>query len=116
MSKDYPEKYEKLAEMMQEMGQEAPSMMQAFGQLHEATTQDGVLSKGTKELIALSIAVVVRCDGCIAYHVHDAIEAGESHEEIVEAIGVAVMMGGGPAVVYGVEALEALEQFEKISA
>lgn len=56
--------------------------------------------------------MTVRCDGCVAYHVHDALEAGASRDEIVEVIGVAVLMGGGPAVVYGSEALEAVEQFQ----
>lgn len=62
-------------------------------------------------MIALGIAITVRCDGCIAYHVHDSLQAGSSSEEILETIGVAVMMGGGPSVVYGCEAMEALDQF-----
>lgn len=43
---------------------------------------------------------------------HDALRAGASHQEVLDAIGVAVMMGGGPAVVYGTRAYEALAQFE----
>jgi AhpD family alkylhydroperoxidase len=93
-------------------GMEYPEMMAGFAQLHKAGSTDGALSAKIKELIALSIAITVRCDGCIAFHVHDAIGAGASHEEIVEAIGVAILMGGGPAVVYGSQALEALKQFE----
>jgi len=64
-----------------------------------------------KELIALAIAITVGSDGCIAYHVHDALKSGASREEILETVGVAVMMGGGPSVVYGKEAVAALEQF-----
>ena len=45
-------------------------------------------------------------------HVCDRLCAGATREEIQEAIGVAVLMGGGPAMVYGSHALEALEQFE----
>ncbi|NBD94914.1 MAG: carboxymuconolactone decarboxylase family protein [Gammaproteobacteria bacterium] len=86
--------------------------MAAFGQLHKTNASDGALSAKTKELIALGIAITVRCDGCIAFHVHDAIQAGASRAEIVEAIGVAILMGGGPSMVYGTEALSALEQFE----
>jgi AhpD family alkylhydroperoxidase len=63
--------------------------------------------------MALSIAIAVRCEGCIAFHVHDAIAAGATRQEIVETIGVAVMMGGGPAAMYACDAFEALEQFEK---
>lgn len=61
----------------------------------------------------MSIGIAVHCDGCITYHVHDALMAGATQEEIVETIGVAVMMGGGPSVVYGCETLTALEQWTK---
>jgi AhpD family alkylhydroperoxidase len=86
--------------------------MSGFARLHSSAVGDGVLSGKTKELIALAIAVAVRCDGCISYHVHDALGAGATREEMAEAIGVAILMGGGPAMVYGAEALEAVDQFE----
>ena len=112
MTKNYPQHYEKLVEMMGRLGAEAPEVMGGFSELHTAAGADGALPVRIKELIALAIAVVVRCDGCIAYHVHDALEAGATRAEILDAIGMAILMGGGPAVVYGVEALEALDQFE----
>jgi AhpD family alkylhydroperoxidase len=83
-----------------------------FGQLHEESAKDGALDSKTKELIALAIGIAVHCDGCISYHGHDALEAGASREEIVEVIGVAVMMAGDPSVVYGCQALEAVDQFQ----
>jgi AhpD family alkylhydroperoxidase len=86
--------------------------MGGFGQLHQKATADGALDKKTKELMALAIGIAVHCDGCVAYHVHDALKAGATRPEILEAIGVAIMMGGGPAWIYGCEALEALDQFE----
>ncbi|MBX3052174.1 MAG: carboxymuconolactone decarboxylase family protein [Caldilineaceae bacterium] len=110
--KQYPEYYEHLKQSMGKLGGEIPGTMGGFGQLHQNAVADGVLSAKVKELIALGIAITVRCDGCIAFHVHDAIGAGASHAEIVETIGVAILMGGGPSVVYGSQALEALEQFE----
>lgn len=70
----------------------------------------------TKELIALGIAITVRCDGCIAFHVKDALASGVSSEEIMETIGVLVMMGGGPALIYGCEAMEALRQFSELKS
>lgn len=87
--------------------------MAGFATLHRESVRDGVLGGKTKELIALAISIAVRCEGCIAYHVHDALKAGATDEEVCETIGVAVMMGGGPAVVYGAEALEALGQFRE---
>ncbi|MGJ3237157.1 MAG: carboxymuconolactone decarboxylase family protein [Anaerolineae bacterium] len=113
---DYPQTYEKLRVAMKELGSHIPDVMTAFGQLHAAGASEGVLSSKVKELIALGIAITVRCDGCIAFHVHDAIKAGATAEEITEVIGVAILMGGGPAMVYGCEALEALKQFEAVEA
>jgi len=112
MSKSYPEIYENLVGLMARLGEEAPGVMGGFAQLHSTSTAEGALSTKVKELIALAIGITVRCDGCLAYHVHDALHAGASRQEIVETIGVAVMMGGGPSVVYGCEALEALDQLQ----
>lgn len=112
MKNDYPGYYEHLSGLMEKLGADAPTVMEGFSRMHEASVADGALSPKTKELIALAIGVSVRCDGCIAYHIHDALQAGATRAEIAEAIGVAVMMGGGPSVVYGSQALEALEQFE----
>ncbi|MGV9743459.1 carboxymuconolactone decarboxylase family protein [Rhodococcus zopfii] len=111
MTNDYPEIYERLRALMGRLGREAPAVMGGFGSLHTASTADGALPRKTKELMALAIGIAVHCDGCIAYHVHDALKAGASPAEIVETIGVAVMMGGGPSVVYGCEALDAVDQF-----
>jgi len=111
MMKNYSEHFNVIQELMGKLGKEIPETMGGFAQLHQKAVEDGVLSTKIKELIALAIAVNVRCDGCIAYHVHDAIQAGATRKEISEAIGVAVLMGGGPSVVYGAEALEALDQF-----
>ncbi len=114
MAKDYSKRYNDLSKSMRTLGTRIPDTMKSFTRLHKASTADGALSSKTKELIALSIAISVRCDGCIAYHVHDSLQAGASSEEILETIGVAVMMGGGPSVVYGCEAMEALDQFAEL--
>ena len=112
MSKDFKATYSDLVKGMQQMGAAIPATMEGFGNLHLATIKDGALSSKTKELIALGIAITVRCDGCIAYHVHDAVKAGATEQEIFETIGVAILMGGGPSLVYGCEAMEALKQFQ----
>lgn len=112
MHEDYPRYHEHLQALTVRLAKELRGPMSAFAQLNGAATAAGVLSTKTKQLIALGIAITVRCDGCIAYHVHDALRAGATKQEILETIGVAILMGGGPAVVYGCEALEALEQFE----
>ncbi|HXG08487.1 MAG TPA: carboxymuconolactone decarboxylase family protein [Gemmataceae bacterium] len=86
--------------------------MGGFGQLHQQAVADGALTGKVKE----SIAVAVRCEGCIAFHMHDTLKAAASRQEVLEAIGVAVLMGGGPSVRYGAEALAALDQFQGTAA
>jgi len=112
MAKSYPKFYEEVRAKTVKYGKENPDTMAGFIQLHKAGSSDGALSAKVKELISLGIAICVRYDGCTAFHIHDAIRAGATHDEIVDAIGVAVLMGGGPSVVYGSQALEALEKFE----
>jgi len=111
MAKDYPSLYSDLVGLMRRLAGEAPGIMAGFNKLHSTSTAEGALSTTVKELMALAIGINVRCDGCLAYHVHDAIRAGASRAEVIETIGVAIMMGGGPSVVYGCEALAALDQF-----
>lgn len=112
MDKDYPAYRRRLQGLVGRLHKELPGAIGAFGQLHDKSLADGALPGKTKELMALAIAVAVRCEGCIAYHVHDSLKAGASREEVLETLGVAVMMGGGPSAVYACEALEALDQYE----
>ncbi len=92
------------------LSQAAPGIMKAFNQLGEAAYKPGALDAKTKELVALGISIAVGCEGCVAYHTAGAVEKGAQRDEVVEAIGTAVYMGGGPAVVYGAKALEAFDQ------
>jgi AhpD family alkylhydroperoxidase len=108
---DYPGYRTHLDELMGSLARQAPGVMAGFAKLHRESQSEGALSARVKELMALAISIAVQCEGCIAYHVHDALRAGATPQEVAETIGVAVMMGGGPATVYGAEALEALEQF-----
>ncbi|AKH21859.1 carboxymuconolactone decarboxylase family protein [Sedimenticola thiotaurini] len=111
--KNFPEHYKEINEWMKKLGMDIPEVMQGFGMLHKSATKPGALDGKTKELIALGIAVTVRCDGCITFHVHDALKAGASKQEIAETVAVAILMGGGPSVMYGVEAMQALSQYEE---
>ena len=108
---DFPTELKKIQMGMGELGKGMPEVMKAFGGLHHAAGAEGALDAKTKELIALAIAVCVRCHGCITCHVSDAVKAGATREEIIDALGVAILMGGGPSVIYSIEAMDALEQF-----
>ncbi|MGD9965750.1 MAG: carboxymuconolactone decarboxylase family protein [Hyphomonadaceae bacterium] len=92
-----------------------PEAFTAFGALSRAAQAEGVLDGRTKELLALAISVAIRCDACIAYHARGALRAGASRQEVAEALGVAIQMGGGPSVNYGSHALRAYDEFEKVA-
>jgi AhpD family alkylhydroperoxidase len=109
---DYPALHAHLRDLVAELGREVPGPLSGFARTHAAAVTDGALDPFVKELMALAIAICIHCEGCIAYHVHDALAAGATREQVAETIGVAVMMGGGPAAIYGGHALEALRQFE----
>ncbi len=111
--KDFPANFEEIKNWMGKLGVAAPDVMKSFGALHTTASAEGALSTKTKELIALGIAVTVRCDGCIAFHVHDALKAGATEKEIAETVSVSILMGGGPSVMYAVEAMQAVAQFKE---
>jgi AhpD family alkylhydroperoxidase len=91
--------------------QAIPEVYAAFGEVHAAVLTDGALDARTKELMALAIAVTERCDGCIASHARGAAKAGATRQQAAEAIGVALLMTGGPATVYGPRAFAAFCEF-----
>lgn len=88
-----------------------PAVYDGFSALSRAALADGALDAKTKELIALAIAVTRKCDGCIASHARGAARRGASAEEVAEALGVAVLMNGGPGTVYAPRAFEAFREF-----
>lgn len=89
----------------------APEAMKAFGALSAAATASKAIDTKTKELMALAIGIAVHCDGCVAYHTKLAHHHGATREEVAETVALAIYMGGGPAAVYGGDALRAFDQF-----
>src|SRR5438105_2000611 len=93
-----------------------PEAWAGFAALHGAAMAEGVLPVRVKELMALAIAVVKRCDGCIAAHAKAAARHGATAEEVAEALAVAMLMDGGPATVYGPRAWAAYREFARPAA
>jgi AhpD family alkylhydroperoxidase len=88
-----------------------PAVMSGYDALHTAAFAEGALSAKTKELIALAISITRECDGCVAAHGRGAAREGATTEEVVEMIGVAISMNGGPGTVWGPRALQAYNEF-----
>lgn len=87
-----------------ELNQKSP-VYRAFLCMEEKAFADGALSKREKELIAVGISVVINCESCMEWHIHQALLHGAG----IEAIETGIEMGGGPATVTARFALKALE-------
>jgi AhpD family alkylhydroperoxidase len=93
--------------------QAIPEVYCGYKELHDAALAAGALEAKAKELIALAIAVSKECDGCIAAHAQAAVRQGATPAEAAEAIGVTILMNGGPATVYGARAFDAFLEFHQ---
>ncbi|MDP1877418.1 MAG: carboxymuconolactone decarboxylase family protein [Actinomycetota bacterium] len=101
-----------LAPLSRELRRAIPDVYKGFRDLHHAAFESGSLETKTKELIALAIAVTEHCDGCIASHAQGAFRAGATRQEAAEALGVTILMQGGPATIYAPRAYAAFCEFE----
>lgn len=91
-----------------EIGKLSPDMLRGYQTLSGAGEKTGHLDAKTRELISLAVAVTTHCDGCITVHTGDALKHGATREEIAEALGVAVAMNAGAAMVYSARVMDAV--------
>jgi AhpD family alkylhydroperoxidase len=94
-----------------ELAEAIPGVISGYGALHTTAMAEGALSMRMKELMALAMAITRECDGCISAHARGAAHRGATVGEVTEMIGVAVLMNGGPALVWGPRALAAFHEF-----
>lgn len=93
-----------------EMGKLSPDTVKGYLALGAAGQKADLLGAKVRELIALAVAVSLRCDGCITVHTDAAVRHGATREEIAEALGVAVAINAGAALVYSTRVLDAHAQ------
>jgi len=104
---------DELRQQVKDLREHIPAAFEGYGALHAAVLGEGALDAKTKELVALAIAVTKQCDGCIASHARGAARRGATAQEVAEALGVAILMNGGPGTVYAPRAFEAFREFAK---
>lgn len=107
----YHEVLDELAVHHRELRGYIGDVLSAYAGLHRAAMADGAVSSRMKELIALAVAITRECDGCISSHARGAARRGATPEEVAEAIGVAVLLNGGPGTVFGPRAWAAYREF-----
>ena len=94
-----------------ELGKLSPDTLAGYQTLSGAGEKTGHLDAKTRELIALAVSVTNRCDGCITVHTGAALKHGASREEIAEALGVAVALNAGAAMVYSARVMDAVSAY-----
>lgn len=99
-----------LRQPARDLREHIPDVIGGYASMQRAAMAEGALSTKVKELIALAIAVTRQCDGCMAAHARGAARQNATEEEVAEAIGVAVMLNGGPGTVWGPRALAAFKE------
>jgi AhpD family alkylhydroperoxidase len=85
----------------------SPDTVRGYAAMGGAGQKTGRLDAKTRELIAVAVAISLRCDGCITVHSDAARKLGATKEELAEALGVAASVNAGAAIVYSTRALDA---------
>src|SRR5665213_2074736 len=110
--KDYPAIVRDISANLKVLRADIAPTMQGFSAMAQSAAKPGALDRKTKELIALAIGVATRCDGCIGFHTEALVKLGATRQEVEEALGMAIYMGGGPALMYAADAIGAYDQFK----
>ncbi len=84
-----------LLELIQETD---PEMFETISKLDEVILKDGALSEKHKRLIAMCMAAQGQCEKCVDVHAKAAMYHGATKYEIMEALFVAMLVGGAPCL------------------
>jgi len=74
---------------------------------------EGALDVKTKELLGLVASTVLRCDDCVKYHLETAYKNGITKAEMMEAMGIATLVGGTIVIPHLRKAYEFWEALEE---
>jgi len=83
-----------------------------FYSLDSQAYRPGTLSKKTKELLGLVASLVLRCDDCIQYHVIQCYKEDVPSDELVEALGIGLLVGGSITIPHLRRALRAWDELK----
>lgn len=93
-----------------DFGKLSPDSVGGYMMASGAGAKTGHLDEKMRQLISVAVAVTTRCDGCISVHTQKALENGATKEEIAEALGVAIALNAGAALVYSARAIDAVDE------
>ena len=110
---DWKKKIQDINFRLKELSTRTPDTLKGAALLAGAGAKTGHLDAKMRELIALAVAVTTRCDGCIAAHSAEAVKLGATDDEIAEALGVAINLNAGAALVYSTHVLDAVDRLKQ---
>jgi AhpD family alkylhydroperoxidase len=84
-----------------------------FFALDARTYESGALDVRTKELLGLAASTVLRCDDCVTYHLVRCAEEGVGDDQIMEALNVALVVGGSIVIPHLRRAVARLEEIRE---
>ena len=99
-----------MTDQLRELNKTIPETAKGFGALSKGAKDHGVLDAKNKEFVALGIAIAMRCEPCIGFHVKALAKAGGTREEMADVLAMSIQMGGGPSLMYAGKALAAWDQ------
>jgi AhpD family alkylhydroperoxidase len=108
MMLDWNEYQKQIAATLGDIAKVSPDVIRGYRTLSDAGQKTAKLDAKTRELIAIAVGVTRQCDGCIAVHTDAALRNGATREEIIEALGVAVAVNAGAALVYSTRVMDAV--------
>jgi AhpD family alkylhydroperoxidase len=108
MMLDWNEYQKQVGATLGELTKLSPDTVRGYQVLSAANAKTSKLGEKTRQLISLAVAVTTHCDGCIVFHTDAALKAGATKDEIAEALGVAVAMNAGAALIYSTRTLDAV--------
>jgi AhpD family alkylhydroperoxidase len=108
MMLDWNEYQKQIGATLGDIAKVSPDIVRGYRTLSDAGQKTAKLNAKTRELIAIAVGVTRQCDGCIVVHTDAALKHGATREEIVEALGVAVAVNAGAALVYSTRVVDAI--------
>ena len=96
---DYYKADDEVVDSFELLNEHAPHLVEAYINTRKAAFEqfaetDGRLSRKDRELVILGMEIMIRKNPPPTFHARKAVEAGATIPEIVDVIGLCIMIGG----------------------
>ena len=85
-----------------------------FWALDSRAYEPGALDEKTKELLGLATSMALKCDDCVTYHIVRCVQLGLTDDELLEALNVALVVGGSITIPHIRKAVETMDKCREL--